>query len=621
MTRRVVASVVATAISLALVAAASAVAPSAATGAATSVGARSAVVGGRVDPGGEATSWYVEYGKTVSYGSRTSARSSGNGTAAVDVTEQLRSLETGVTYHYRIVASNGTGTSRGADAAFTTRGAPEVVTAAAAALGPDAATLGGTVDPNGRSTGWWIEYGPTTKYGNRTDTRSAGAGTAPVPVSTRVGGLKAGETYHFRLVASNDIGTVAGVDKSFRTDPAPAVSTGGVDEISISSARLSGAVDPRGRGTVAWFEYGPTSGLGNRTPDVNAGFGTSATRISVNVGGLQPGTKYYFRAVARSDAGTTAGHTRTFNTSAGPLVVTGAAQLAGAAAVLAGTVDPVGRATSWWFDLGPTTSYGISTVVRSAGSGRGAVPVSETVAGLTPGAEYHARLVARSSAGTTRGSDVVFRMGAAPAIGRATASAISLTRARVGADVTSSGLETRVWVELGRGGAFSTRTAAVVLPAAPSSARIAIRVAGLAPGSRYSFRVVAANLVGTTTGPTSSFGTAPRPRDERGRPLHCTIVGTNGPDRLMGTPGRDVICGLGGADVLIGRGGDDVLVGGPGADYLVPGAGRDKALGGSGNDFFVSRDGEPDTLVGGTGYDRARVDRRLDRTQSVTRVL
>ena len=60
------------------------------TGAATSVGATTAVVEGKVDAGGEATSWYVEYGTSTSYGSRTSARSGGNRTSAVDVSEQLR---------------------------------------------------------------------------------------------------------------------------------------------------------------------------------------------------------------------------------------------------------------------------------------------------------------------------------------------------------------------------------------------------------------------------------------------------------------------------------------------------------------------------------------------------
>src|SRR5919201_833956 len=161
MARSFAAVVVAATASLLLASAASATAPTAVTGAATSIGARSAVVGGRVDPGGEATSWYVEYG------SRTAARSAGNGTAPVDVSEQLRSLGTGVTYHYRVVASNGSGTSRGADATLTTRGVPEVVTGAAGALGPSAATLGGTVDPNGRSTGWWVEYGTSSRYGSR----------------------------------------------------------------------------------------------------------------------------------------------------------------------------------------------------------------------------------------------------------------------------------------------------------------------------------------------------------------------------------------------------------------------------------------------------------------------
>lgn len=196
-----------------------------------------------------------------------------------------------------------------------------------------------------------------------------------------------------------------------------------------------------------------------------------------------------------------------------------------------------------------------------------------------------------------------------------------MTRGQIGADVTTSGLETRVWVEVGRAGAFVARTAAVVLPPAGAPTHISLRVSGLSPGARYSFRVVAVNVVGTTTGGTASFGTATRPRDERGRVVHCTIVGTNGPDRLIGTPRKDVICGLGGADVLVGRGADDVLVGGPGADYFVPGAGRDRVLGGLGNDFVLARDGKTDLVFGGSGYDRCRVDRRLDVAMSATRIL
>jgi Ca2+-binding RTX toxin-like protein len=617
-THRVVAAAVALA-SLSLLAAAPALAkpPGVVTGGATSVGARSAVVSGRVDPGGESTSWYVEYGATTSYGSRTEARSAGNGTSAVDVSEQLRGLETGIIYHYRIVASNGSGSTRGADASFTTQGQPEVATGAASLLGPSAATVGGTVDPNGRATGWWIEYGTSTRYGSRTDTRSAGTGTSPVGVSLRLEKLSAGVEYHFRLVAANDLGTVRGADRAFRTDPAPAVATGGVDSVTVSSTRVNGIVDPRGRGTVGWFEYGSTTNLGNRTPEQAV---ASRARIYAPIGGLQPGTRYYFRVVARSDAGTTAGATRAFSTSAGPLATTGAAAVSGTSVALTGSVDPVGRATEWWFELGPSTAYGTSTVLRSAGSGRGAVAVSETIAGLTPATEYHVRLVARSSAGTTRGADAVFRTAGLPVVGRPSASAISLTRGSLAADVQTSGLETRVWVELGRGGAFARRSSVVVLPPGSAGSRVSIRVGGLAPGARYSFRIVATNAVGTATGTNASFGTAARPRDERGRVVRCTIVGTNGPDRLVGTRGRNVICGLGGNDVLVGLQGDDVVVGGPGADYVVPGAGRDRVLGGLGNDFVLARDGRADIVFGGLGFDRVRMDRKLDFAQSANRI-
>ena len=278
-------------LSLVVVSSAAAKAPTAVTGAATSVGATTAVVEGKVDAGGEATSWYVEYGTSTSYGSRTGARSGGNGTSAVDVSEQLRGLTTGATYHYRLVASNGAGTSRGADQTFSTRAAPTVVTSPAWSLGPTSATVGGTVDPNGRSTGWWVEYGTSTSYGSRTDTQSAGSGSSAVSVSVRLTGLKAGVTYHVRLVASNDLGTTRGADRSFRTDLAPTVSTGGADGIGVSSARVGGSVNPQGRGSLAWFEYGTTSALGTRTGDQDAGYGTRATRLYAQLTGLQPGTK------------------------------------------------------------------------------------------------------------------------------------------------------------------------------------------------------------------------------------------------------------------------------------------------------------------------------------------
>ena len=620
MSRRLPVVVAAALVALAVAAPATAGVPATTTGPASSIGARSAVVSGSVNPGGESTTWLIEYGTTTGYGARSASQSAGNGTSAVDVSQQLTGLATGVTYHYRVVATNADGTSRGADMTLTTRGAPEVLTANASSIGPTAANVGGTVDPNGRATSWWIEFGTTDRYGSRTGSRSAGSGVSPVAVSLRLTGLTAGATYHFRVVAVNDIGTTAGADRSFRTDAAPVVSTGSADAISVSSARVSGRVDPRGRGTVVWFEYGTTPALGSKTAETDAGFAQGASTQRATLTGLQPGTTYHYRIAARSDAGTSVGQTRSFRTSAGPLVVTGPARLAGTAVTLSGSVDPVGRATNWWFEIGPTTAYGTRTLSRSAGLGRGAVAVSENVTGLAPGTEYHARLVAQSSAGTTNGGDVAFRTAGLPVVGRATAAGISLTRAVVRADVTAGGLETQVWVEFGRGGALTARTGAVRLPASGSAVPVSFRLTGLQPGRRYGFRVVAASAAGTATGATATFGTAARARDDRGRLLRCTIVGTNGPDRLIGTFRRDVICGLGGADMIVGLGRDDILVGGPGNDYLRPGGGRDRVICGPGNDYVAARDGTADVVIGGPGRDRGRLDRRRDVALSLTRV-
>jgi hypothetical protein len=100
------------------------------------------------------------------------------------------------------------------------------------------------------------------------------------------------------------------------------------------------------------------------------------------------------------------------------------------------------------------------------------------------------------------------------------------------------------------------------------------------------------------------------------RQLRLCINGTGGPNTLIGTAGDDRLCGLGGNDVLWGLGGNDALSGGLGADRLVGGGGRDSLRAGPGSDTLVARDGTRDLVDGGTGRDRARVD-RIDIRRSI----
>jgi hypothetical protein len=170
-----------------------------------------------VTPNGAATSWYFEYGTTTRYGSRTPTKNAGSGTNAARVSFSLTGLRRTTTYHYRLVAANGSGTTAGGDRSFSTSLAPAVRTGAAESVGTTTATLTGTTDPRGRATTWWFEYGTTTRYGSTTPSRSAGSGVVTRTVTAAVTGLAAGETYHFRLVAKSDAGTSYGGDVTLAT--------------------------------------------------------------------------------------------------------------------------------------------------------------------------------------------------------------------------------------------------------------------------------------------------------------------------------------------------------------------------------------------------------------------
>src|SRR5439155_6305765 len=53
--------------------------PAVVTGSASGVGPTTATLGGSVDPQGQSTTWYFEYGTSTGYGSRTSTKNAGSG--------------------------------------------------------------------------------------------------------------------------------------------------------------------------------------------------------------------------------------------------------------------------------------------------------------------------------------------------------------------------------------------------------------------------------------------------------------------------------------------------------------------------------------------------------------
>jgi hypothetical protein len=367
-----------------------------------------------VNPNGAATTWHVEYGTSTSYGSNTSSASVGSGTASVAVSGSLTGLTAGTIYHYRVVATNSSGTGRGADGILTTSATPQVVTGSAGNVAPTSATLNGTVNPSSRSTSWYFEYGTSTSYGTKTTAKDAGSGTSTVTVSAPVTGLTSGRTYHFRIVATSDAGTSRGADQTFLASAPPTVTTKAASSVKDSSANLNASVNPNGVATTVYFDYGTSTGYGSKSATKSIGSGRSATNVSIPVTGLTPGVAYHVRVVASNAVGTNAAGDQTFSTTGQPIVRTGSATgVSSSGATLTGSVAPNGHASSWYFQYGPTTSYGLQTPTRSASSG-GTRSVSEAIGSLTAGKPYHFRLVATNSVGPSYGADAFFTTAGPP---------------------------------------------------------------------------------------------------------------------------------------------------------------------------------------------------------------
>jgi hypothetical protein len=93
-------------------------------GASASVGIEEATLRGAIVPSGGTTEYHFEWGTTSAYGNSTPAESIPAGEEPVAVSAELSGLDSGASYHFRLVAHNGVGTSDGEDQAFTTTAGP-----------------------------------------------------------------------------------------------------------------------------------------------------------------------------------------------------------------------------------------------------------------------------------------------------------------------------------------------------------------------------------------------------------------------------------------------------------------------------------------------------------------
>jgi hypothetical protein len=140
-----------------------AVVPTVTTSAATAITVQTATLHGTVNPRSLATTYVFQYGPTTAYGAQTAPASLAAGAAGVRVTGAAASLVPATTYHFRLVATNASGTSASADRTFRT---PAQALGVALAATPNPTAFGG----------------PTTLVGTVTGTGAAGR---PVQIQQR----------------------------------------------------------------------------------------------------------------------------------------------------------------------------------------------------------------------------------------------------------------------------------------------------------------------------------------------------------------------------------------------------------------------------------------------------
>ena len=93
---------------------------------------------------------------------------------------------------------------------------------------------------------------------------------------------------------------------------------------------------------------------------------------------------------------------------------------------LSGALNPNGSDTTYVFNYGTTTAYGLTTRSQDLGSGTSLVTVSTQLTGLAPGTTYHFDLVATSVAGTAATGDLSFTTANAGTTGTTTQSGSAL---------------------------------------------------------------------------------------------------------------------------------------------------------------------------------------------------
>jgi hypothetical protein len=268
------------------------------------------------------TKFFFEYGLTTAYGSETPETDIGVTAVPTPISAEIDQFNGFRTYHYRVVAVNSFGETRGQDLTFVAPDTPTpgIGNTRTVSVTPTTATVSTEVNPNHWETIYLFEWGDTRDFGTATPFSApiGGLDNAPIEVSQVITGLTPGTIYYFRAVAANFRGTTEGEEVTFITPDLPRVDSTVAESIGKTSAHLGGLVAAMARPTNVSFQYGTTTAYGQSTSQIPIGEDLITHRVDADVRNLTPGTTYHFRIAATNAIGTIYGPDQTFTTVAEP---------------------------------------------------------------------------------------------------------------------------------------------------------------------------------------------------------------------------------------------------------------------------------------------------------------
>jgi hypothetical protein len=506
---------------------------------------------GALNPNFQLTHCSFTYGPTVATENTVGCEPEfleGSGEQPIGTT--ITSLQPATTYHYRVVAKNATGATEGSEQEFTTLAleAPIFGSEEATEVTNTDAHLSARLNPDAQEpTTYSFEYASDeTVLLEGKGTRVPGEAGLPAVFEEVTAGpvdlanaLKPETTYFFRVIATNPTGTLESPVQQFTTLAAepPIVISETASNLTETGVTFEATIDPVGQESTYSFQYATDEAFTEEVGSVPGAEPLAASKEAlaagpVSVTGLKAATVYFYRAVATNPLmGTTHGPTQQLKTLGKPAATTGAAgETTRTTAIVSGTVNPGGAATTYRFLYAPEGVYDAAATEcpeeEACEYANGAVTPSrdiastsyttgpvgpETLGGLKAGTTYHYALQATNQTGTATGSDQTFTTQAArpPTATIGSATGVTASSATIAASIDTKGLATSTQLLIGTEPNTLTATPGTAGSESGNTLQIAASLQGLQPSVTYYYAATATNQDGATQSTLGSFTTLP----------------------------------------------------------------------------------------------------------------